>query len=86
MQIDAEFRELFDQLSSETDINEYIDLDIEVVPFLPATDSLMVEWRQEARNKSISEVIETSDAAAEEANEYGEEPEIVTDEAENIER
>ena len=86
MQIDAEFRELFGQLSSETDINEYIDLDIEVVPSLPAIDPLMVEWRQEARNKSIAEVIETSDAAAEEANQYGEEPEIVTDEAENIER
>ena len=31
MQIDAEFRELFDQLSSETDINGYIDFDIELL-------------------------------------------------------
>ena len=34
MQIDAEFRELFDELSSETVINEYIDFDIEVVYIL----------------------------------------------------
>ena len=30
--------ELFDQLSSETDISEYIDFDIEVVTSLPAID------------------------------------------------
>ena len=40
-------------------------------------------WRQEIRNKSIAEVRETSDAAAEEANQSEEEPEIVTDEDEN---
>ena len=86
MQIDAEFRELFDQLSSETDINGYIDFDIEVVTSLPAINPLMVEWRQETHNKSIAEVIETSDAAAEETNQSEEEPKIVTDEAQNIER
>ena len=30
--------ELFDQFSSETDISEYIDFDIEVVTSLPAID------------------------------------------------
>ena len=84
-QIDVEFRELFNELSSETDIDEYIDFDIEVVTSLPAIDPSMVKWRQEARNKSITEVIETSDAAAEEANQSEEDPEIVTDEDENIE-
>ena len=38
-------------------------------------------WKQEIRNKSIAEVMETSDAAAEEAYQ-SEEPEIVTDEDE----
>ena len=38
--IDAEFRELFEQLSSETDIEEYINFDIEVVT--SATDVLIV--------------------------------------------
>ena len=37
---DAEFRELFEQLSSETDIDEYINFDIEVVT--SATDVLIV--------------------------------------------
>ena len=82
-QIDAEFWELFDQLSSETDIDEYIDFDIEVITSLPAIDPLMVDWRQETRNKSIAEVMETSDAAAEEANQFKEEPDLVTDEDKN---
>ena len=43
----------------------------------------MVEWGQETRNKSIAEVIETSNAAAEEANQSKEEREIVTNEDEN---
>ena len=77
MQIYAEFRELFDHLFSKTDIDEYIDFDIEVVISLPAINRLIVEWGQETRNKSIAEVIETSNAAAEEANQSKEEPEIV---------
>ena len=84
-QIDVAFRELFNELSSETDIDEYIDFENEVVTSLPAIDPSMVKWRQETRNKSITEVIETSDAAAEEANQSEEEPVIVTDEDENIE-
>ena len=43
----------------------------------------MVDWRQEIRNKSTVEVMETSDAAAEEANQSEEELDIVTDEDEN---
>ena len=57
-QIDADwwqFLELFDQLFSETDIDEYIEFDIKVVTPLPANDLLMVEWRQETRNKTLRE-------------------------------
>ena len=43
----------------------------------------MVEWGQETRNKSIAEVIETSNAASEEANHFKEEREIVANENEN---
>ena len=43
----------------------------------------MVEWGQETRNKSIAEVIETSNAASEEANQFKEEREIVANEDEN---
>ena len=71
-QIDAEFRELFDQLSSETDIDEYIGFGIEIVTSSPAIDLLMVDWRQE-----------TSNAATKEANQSEEEQEIATDEDEN---
>ena len=58
MQIDAEFRELFDHLFSKTDIDEYIDFDIEVVISLPAIGPLKIEWGQETRDKSIAEIIE----------------------------
>ena len=58
IQIDAEFRELFDHLFSKTDIDEYIDFDIEVVISLPAIGLLKIERGQETRNKSIAEVIE----------------------------
>ena len=44
-----EFWELFDQLSSETVIDKYIDFDMEVVTSLPAIDPLMVDWRQEIK-------------------------------------
>ena len=82
-QIDAEFQELFDQLSCETDIYKYINFDIEVVASLQAISQLMVDLRQETRNKSIAEVMETSNAAAQEANQSKEEPEIVIDENES---
>ena len=58
MQIDAEFRELFDHLFSKTDIDEYIDFDIEVVISLPAIGPLKIVWGQETRDKSIAEIIE----------------------------
>ena len=51
-QIDAEFLKLFYQLSFRTDMYEYIQFDIEVVTSLPAIDPVMVDWRQETRNKS----------------------------------
>ena len=82
-QIDAEFLELFDQLSCETDIYKYINFDIEVVASLQAISQLMVDLRQETCNKSIAEVMETSDADALEANQSKEELEIVIDENES---
>ena len=39
----------------------------------------MADWRQETRNKSITEFMETSDAAAKEANQSKGEQEITTD-------
>ena len=83
MQIDVELWELFDHHFSKTDIDEYIDFDIEVIISLPAIDPLMVERWQETHNKSIAESVETGNAAAEETNHSKEEPEIVTDEDEN---
>ena len=68
MQIDAEFRKLFDQLSSETAIDKYINFDIEFVTSLPTIDQLTIEWRKETSNKSIAEGKETSDAAEEVIN------------------
>ena len=56
-QIDAEFWELFGQLSSRTDIDEYIGFDIEVVISLPPTDPLMVDWTRETRKKSMAELM-----------------------------
>ena len=86
MQIDAEFRELYHQLSSATDIYEYIDFDIEAVTSFLAIDPLMVEGRKETRKKTIAEDIEMSGAAVEEANQSEKVPKIVPDEAEYIER
>ena len=82
-QTNGEFRELFDQLFSETVTEEYIDFDIEVVISLSPIDPLIVAWRQETSNKNVAEVIEMSNAAVAEANQSEEEPEIVTDEDEN---
>ena len=75
MQIDVEIRELFDHLSCKTGINEYIDFGTEFVISLLAIDPLQ-EWGQETHNKSITEVIETSNAAAKKANQPKEEPQI----------
>ena len=83
MQNDEEFRELFDQLSSETVMDGYINFDIEVIASLSAINPLMVKWRQETSTKSIAEVIETSNAAVEEVNQSEEELEIVPDGDEN---
>ena len=74
---------MFDQHSSETDIDVYIDFDIKCVTSLPAIDPLMLDWRQETRNKSIAEVMETSDDSAKVIYQSKEKPEIVTDEDEN---
>ena len=43
MQNDEEFRELFDQLSSETVMDGYINFDIEVIASLSAINPLIVK-------------------------------------------
>ena len=58
-------------------------LTLKLFTFLPAIDPLIVERRQKSSNKNITNVIETSNTAAEEANQSEEEPEIVTDKDEN---
>ena len=83
MQIDSDFRELFDHLFSKTVINECIDFDTDIVVSLLAIDPLMIDWGQETRNKRIAEVTKMSNAAAKEANQSKEGPQIVTDEDEN---
>ena len=83
MQNDEEFRELFDQLSSETVMDGYINFDIEVIASLSAINPLIVKWRQETSTKNIAEVIKTSNAAVEEVNQSEEELEIVPDGDEN---
>ena len=83
MQIDSDFRELFDHLFSKTVIDKCIDFDTDVVVSLLAIDPLMIDWGQETRNKRIAEVTEMSNAAAKEANQSKEGPQIVTDEDEN---
>ena len=60
-------------------MDEYIDFDSEVVTSLSAIDPQIVEWRQETSNKNVAEVIETSYAAVEKANQSEEEQEVVTD-------
>ena len=80
---DEEFRELFDQLSSETVMDGYINFDIEVIASLSAINPLIVKWRQETSTKNIAEVIKTSNAAVEEVNQSEEELEIVPDGDEN---
>ena len=64
-------------------MDEYIDFDIEVCTSLSAINPLIVEQRRETSNKNIAEVIETISSAVEEANQFEEEPEIVTDGDEN---
>ena len=61
-------------------MDEYIDFDIEVVTSLSAIDPRIVEQKQETSNKNVAEVVETSNAVVEEANQSEQQPEIVTDE------
>ena len=71
------------KICHDTVMDEYINFDIEVITFLSAINPLIVEWRQETSTKNIAEVIETSNAAVEEVNQFEEEPEIVPDGDEN---
>ena len=59
-QIDTEFQELFEQISAENTIDEYIDFDADVFTSLPAIDQLMVDWRNVSLEKSITKVVHNS--------------------------
>ena len=59
-QIDTEFQELFEQISAENTIDEYIDFDADVFTSLPAIDQLMVDWRKVSLEKSITKVVHNS--------------------------
>ena len=59
-EIDTEFQELFEQMSAENTIDEYIDFDADVVTSLPAIDQLMVDWRKVSLEKSITKVVHNS--------------------------
>ena len=47
------------QFSSETTLDEYIDFDAETITSEPAVDPTYVDWRQECREKSITEVLQS---------------------------
>ena len=59
-EIDTDFQELFEQMSAENTIYEYIDFDADVVTSLPAIDQLMVDWRKVSLEKSITKVVHNS--------------------------
>ena len=59
-EIDTDFQELFEQISAENTIDEYIDFDADVVTSLPAIDQLMVDWRKVSLEKSITKVVHNS--------------------------
>lgn len=59
-EIDTDFQELFEQMSAENTIYEYIDSDADVVTSLPAIDQLMVDWRKVSLEKSITKVVRNS--------------------------
>ena len=59
-EIDTDFQELFEQMSAENTIYEYIDFDADVVTSLPAIDQLMVDWRKVSLEKSITKVVRNS--------------------------
>ena len=60
-EIDTEFQGLFAQIFSETTLDEHIDFDVETVISEPVVDPTHVYRRQECREKSIAEVLQSED-------------------------
>ena len=58
-QADTEFQELFAQIFSETTLDEYIDIDVEIITSEPAVCTTHVDWRQECPEKNIAEVLQS---------------------------
>ena len=58
-QADTEFQESFAQISSETTLDEYIDIDVEIITSEPAVCTTHVDWRQECPEKNIAEVLQS---------------------------
>ena len=63
---------MFDEISDETTIDEYIDFHFETVMSELAVNTQNVEWRQEYRERTIAEVIHVEDVASS-VNESGDE-------------
>ena len=58
-EIDTEFLQLFAEISSETTLYEYIDIDAEAITSEPAVNPTYIDWGQECREKSIAEVLQS---------------------------
>ena len=50
---------LFAEISSETTLYEYIDIDAEAITSEPAADPTHIDWGQECREKSIAQVLQS---------------------------
>ena len=59
--IDTEFKSYLMQIPSETTLDEYINFDVETITSESAVDPIHVDWRQECREKSIAEVLQSKD-------------------------
>ena len=75
------------QISSETTLDEYIDLDAETITSEPAVDPTHVDWQQECCEKGIAEVFQSeytaliSDSDDEIANDEKDVREVTASEA-----
>ena len=59
--IDTEFKSYLMRIPSETILDEYINFDIETITSESAVHPIHVDWKQECREKSIAEVLQSKD-------------------------
>ena len=59
--IDTELKSYLMQIPSETTLDEYINFDVETITSESAVDPIHADWRQECREKSIAEVLQSKD-------------------------